>query len=88
MPLAAVTELVALQGLVAPALGRVHAPILVSHGRLDRTAQPRDAARIHDAVASGDKGLVYFERSGHVATVDFDGPELARRVADFIARLC
>ena len=88
MPLAAVTELVALQGLVAPSLGRIRAPILVTHGRLDRTAQPRDAARIHDAVASGDKALVYLERSGHVATVDYDGPDLARRAADFLGRLC
>jgi NAD(P)H-flavin reductase/ferredoxin len=73
---------------VAPALGRVQAPILVSHGRLDRTAQPRDAERIHAAVASPDKLLVYLERSGHVATVDYDGLELARQAADFIARLC
>lgn len=88
MPLAAVTELVALQALVAPALGRIRAPILVTHGRLDRTAQPRDAERIHGEVASGDKSLVYLERSGHVATVDYDGAELARQAADFIARLC
>lgn len=87
MPLAAVTELVALQGLVAPALGRIRAPILVTHGRLDRTAQPRDAVRIHEAVSSEDKALVYLERSGHVATVDYDGLDLARRAADFLDRL-
>ncbi|MBY0399828.1 alpha/beta fold hydrolase [Myxococcota bacterium] len=88
MPLAAVTELVALQGLVAPALGQICAPILVTHGRLDRTAQPRDAERIHGEVASTDKALLYLERSGHVATVDHDGPALAQRTADFIDRLC
>ncbi|MFO0689212.1 MAG: alpha/beta fold hydrolase [Myxococcota bacterium] len=87
MPLAAVSELVALQAVVAPALGRVRAPILVTHGRLDRTAQPRDAMRIHASVSSQEKGLLYLERSGHVATVDYDGPELAIRAADFLERL-
>jgi carboxylesterase len=83
-PLAAVTELVRLQGEVVADLARIEAPILVAHGRHDRTALPRDAARIHAAVASRRKQLVYLESSGHVATVDYDGPALARIAADFI----
>lgn len=88
MPLASVAELIRLQGLVAPALARVEAPILVAHGRLDRTARPRDAARLHAEVGSREKELFYLERSGHVATVDYDGPGLARAAADFLARRC
>jgi carboxylesterase len=88
MPLAAVTELVALQGLVVAQLARIQAPILVTHGRLDRTAQPRDGVRLHAEVGSRDKELVYLERSGHVATVDYDGSALAQLAADFIARRC
>lgn len=86
MPLAAVVELTKLQTIVAGALDRIEAPILVSHGRLDRTARPSDASRIHDAVGSRERELFYLERSGHVATVDYDGPALARAAADFIAR--
>lgn len=88
MPLAAVTELVALQGRVVGDLERVTAPILVTHGRLDRTARPADAQRILAGVSSEDRALVYLERSGHVATVDYDGPELTRRAVDFVDRLC
>lgn len=88
MPLAAVTELVALQGRVAAELDRVEAPILVAHGRLDATARPADAQRIHAGVSSRDKALVFLERSGHVATVDYDGPELVGRAVEFVERLC
>lgn len=85
-PLAGVAELVRLQGLVVPELDRIEAPILVSHGRLDRTARPEDATRLHAAVRSRAKSLLYLERSGHVATVDYDGDTLARTAADFLAK--
>ncbi len=88
IPLVSVTELVRLQGEVVASLGRIEAPILVAHGRHDRTALPRDAVRIHATVASREKELFYLERSGHVATVDHDGPALALAAADFIAHLC
>lgn len=87
-PLASVTELVQLQGEVLAGLARIEAPILVAHGRHDRTAPPKDAVRIHATVASREKELFYLERSGHVATVDYDGPALALAAADFIARRC
>lgn len=86
MPFSAVAELISLQSEVIPDLARVHAPILVAHGRLDQTARPRDAKRIFEDVGSSDKELFYLERSGHVATVDYDGPALARAAADFLVR--
>ena len=87
-PLASVTELVRLQAEVVAGLVRIEAPILVAHGRHDRTAMPRDAVRIHATVASREKELLFLERSGHVATVDHDGPSLALAAADFITRRC
>jgi carboxylesterase len=86
MPFSAVAELIALQSEVIPDLAEIHAPILVAHGRLDRTARPRDAGRILESVGSREKELFYLERSGHVATVDYDGPALARAAADFLGR--
>jgi carboxylesterase len=71
---------------VIPALGEIDIPILIAHGRLDSTARPRDAERIYREVASKEKELFFLERSGHVATVDYDGPALARAVADFLGR--
>jgi len=86
MPLDAVAELIALQAKVIPELPGISAPILVAHGQRDRTARPRDAVRIHDEVSSTDKELFLLERSGHIATVDYDGPALARAAADFLGR--
>lgn len=86
MPLDSVCELMRLQSEVIADLGRVVAPILIAHGALDRTARPRDAHRLHAAVASQDKELFMLPRSGHVATVDHDGPALARAAADFLHR--
>ena len=86
MPLDAVAELIALQREVVPALDRIRAPILVAHGRLDRTARPRDAERLHRSVGSQHRELLMLPRSGHVATVDYDGADLARAAADFLTR--
>ena len=85
MPLDAVAQLIALQSEVVPELGRIRHPILVAHGRLDRTARPRDAEWLHADVASSEKELFFLDRSGHVATVDYDGWALARAAADFLA---
>ncbi len=86
MPLDAVAELIALQGEVLSELERVRAPVLIAHGRKDRTARPRDAQRLHDEVGSEEKELFWLERSGHIPTVDYDGPALARAAADFLGR--
>jgi carboxylesterase len=86
MPFDSVRELIALQKETIPDLSKVSAPILVAHGELDGTARPRDARRIHAEVGSQEKELFLLARSGHVATVDYDGPALARAAADFLAR--
>jgi carboxylesterase len=86
MPLASVHELIRLQRLVRSRLARVNAPILIAHGALDRTARPSDAHSIHAAVASAQRELLMLEASGHVATVDHDGPRLARAAAEFLNR--
>ncbi len=83
MPLASIHELIRLQRVVAPALCRIQAPVLVAHGRHDRTADPRDAQRIHDGIPSQQKTLLWCEDSGHVVPVDYDGSVLAERIADF-----
>ena len=84
MPLASVAQLIRLQAVVKAGLGSVTAPILVTHGLLDRTAHPRDAGLIFGEVASKRKSLLYLERSGHVSTVDYDGETLAIAARDFL----
>ena len=86
MPLASVAELMRLQKEVVPRLGEVRAPILVAHGRHDHTARPADAQRLVDGVGANEKELLMLERSGHVATVDYDGPRLVSAIAEFLTR--
>jgi carboxylesterase len=86
MPVAAVHELQRLQSRDRPVLSRITAPILVAHGAHDRTANPDDARRVFESVASDEKELLLLENSGHVVPVDFDGPHLAVTAADFLAR--
>lgn len=88
MPFDAVRELIRLQREVVAELDRIHTPILVAHGRHDKTAPPKDAERLFSSVSTpaSDRALVLFERSGHVVPVDHDGPEFCRVAADFLAR--
>lgn len=86
MPLASVHELQRLQRRVRPQLARITAPILVAHGLHDKTANPRDAMEIRDAVSSEVREYLLFAASGHVVPVDFDGPALAQAVAEFLTR--
>lgn len=66
------------------ALPSVTAPILVMHGRNDRTVPPFNAQIMYDTVASTDKELVWLERSNHVITLDHDRSELFDRTYRFI----
>ena len=68
------------------AVRRVRAPILVAHGRLDRTAHPDDALQILRAVASPERELLWLPNSGHVLPVDYDSADLVRRAGDFLTR--
>lgn len=86
MPLHAVHELTKLQRVVRGRLRQITAPILIAHGALDRTANPRDATQIYAGVESTERELLLLPASGHVVPVDRDGPRLARAAAAFLLR--
>lgn len=65
-------------------LGAVTAPILVMHGRNDKTVAPYNARLIYDSVGSTDKDLAYMERSSHVITLDYDKDDVFERTFAFI----
>lgn len=86
IPLASVHELIKMQRVVRPRLQKITAPIFVGHGALDRTANPRDARLIFGEVNASERVLHICDRSGHVVSVDHDGPVIASAIADFFCR--
>lgn len=86
LPLASVHELIKMQKVVRQGLPKITAPVFVGHGALDRTANPRDAREIFAEVNASERALHIGHRSGHVVSVDHDGPEIATAIADFFGR--
>lgn len=86
IPLGSAHEVMKLQSMLRVRLSNITAPIFVGHGALDKTANPRDARAIFAAVNSDERMLHICERSGHVVSVDHDGPVLALAIADFMQR--
>ena len=73
-------------GLSAAELSRqLDVPVLIFSAPEDHVVPPEHSAHLRDT-AGGGVEFVTLERSYHVATVDYDGPALARAAADFLGR--
>jgi carboxylesterase len=66
-------------------LPEVQAPLLVMQARQDRVIPASSPAIVMARVSSAERQLVWLERGGHVATVDYDKLVVQERVAAFIA---
>ena len=87
MPLAAVVELLRLQGIVRREVGRVTQPTLLLHGRHDHSAPVANLDLLRRRLGSRVVEAHVLERSWHVITLDHDRVEVARRAGDFLARV-
>lgn len=65
-------------------LARVKVPLLIMHSHRDRTIKPISAQILHDRVASTEKRLVWFERSGHEMMMDWDKEQVFEQTMEFI----
>jgi carboxylesterase len=83
-PMSAVQQVVRLQRTVRPNLSRVKLPMLILHGRHDQTAPPAGAELLKQS-AGGPAELIWCERSGHVATLDYDRDLINARIVQFLA---
>jgi carboxylesterase len=66
----------------ASRLGSITCPTLVLTSRQDHVVPPSDSEFLVSQVA-GPVEHVWLEQSYHVATIDLDGPEVARRIVEF-----
>jgi carboxylesterase len=75
----AVTEL-------APRLGEIRCPVLLFNSPQDHVVPPSSGDYLAERV-SGPVERVSCERSYHVATLDYDGPEIAARTVEFCRKV-
>jgi carboxylesterase len=57
---------------LAAELPQIKVPVVLMHGRRDRTVPVENAPFILDRLGSADKQIVWFERSGHAISVDLE----------------
>jgi carboxylesterase len=84
IPTRAAAELYAITRAVYRELPQVRVPVLVIHSHGDRVVPPRDAQTIFERISSCDKRLVWLERSGHIATEDYDKAIVFEETHQFI----
>jgi carboxylesterase len=70
----------------ASRLDQITCPALVLTSRQDHVVPPSDSEYLVSMVA-GPVEHVWLENSYHVATIDHDGPEVARRVVEFAEKV-
>jgi len=83
-PLAAVLELIRLQAVVRAELAGIAQPVLLLHGRRDRSVPLVNFDIMRRRLGRHVVGAHVMERSGHVLTVDVEHDAVARLVADFV----
>lgn len=83
-PLTAVVELMRLQAIVRRELRGIAKPVLLLHGRRDRSVPLVNLDMLRRELGSRVVGAHVLERSGHVVTVDVERDTVARLVADFL----
>ena len=65
-------------------LPSLRTPLLVMHSRNDHTAPPESGQYVFEHAGATDKEMVWYERSYHVMTMDYDRHDIFARTFDFI----
>lgn len=85
MPLRGLAELAALQREVRALLPRVRQPVLILHGRLDRTCPLENVELLRTSLGSPQVRTRVFEASAHVLTVDRERREVEEEIRRYVA---
>lgn len=72
MPLRAIAEMRDLTEALRPKVPEIRAPLLVMHARQDPVIAPENAPWIIEHAGSARKELIWFERSNHIITEDYE----------------
>lgn len=87
MPVRAVANFTSLLRKIRREIGQVQAPILIQQARLDMTVRPESAPYLFDHVGSAQKQLKWYERSGHMVTVDVEKQQVWEDIVAFVKQV-
>lgn len=68
-------------------LHTIHMPVLLLHSATDHVVDPENARVLMQEIGTDDLTEVVLQRSFHVATLDYDAPEIFARSVEFIERV-
>ncbi len=83
-PLKALLNFTMLLKNTKPLFSKINVPVLILQGKLDDTAHPASAAYLIKKVATSDKKMIYYKKSGHQI---FYGQEKDKVVNDIMEQL-
>lgn len=86
-PLKAADSLRRAWPVVRADLASIRMPVLLLHSATDHVVEPENARVLLASLGSDDVTEVLLKRSFHVATLDYDAPEIFERSTAFIARV-
>ncbi len=87
-PVRSGAELAALLAKMRAALPNLRAPVCLMHSKNDTYVPPENMEKIYAALTSArEKGMTWFERSGHVLTRDAERERVVQTALDFIRRV-
>lgn len=84
-PVAAAEQLVLLQRAVRRDLRKIALPTLIFQGTRDQSVKPKSAVYVLTQIASQDKELIWWPRSGHCLWVDSEREQVWQKAHQFIA---
>lgn len=87
MSLRAVGEMNTLINTLKRRLHQITAPVLVLHARQDSVIDPANATYIYENVASEVKKLVWYEKSDHIITEDYERDAVTAEVVNWVETL-
>lgn len=86
-PLKAMDSLRRAWKTVRAGLPSITTPVLLLHSAVDHVVEPENAQVLLQSIGSADVTEVVLKRSYHVATLDYDAPEIFSRSVAFIDRV-
>lgn len=86
-PLKALDSLRRAWRVVRSDLPSIRMPVLLLHSAVDHVVEPENSRVLLAEIGSDDVTEIVLHRSFHVATLDYDAPEIFARSAEFIARV-